>query len=635
MTKARLSLLAVSRLLQRVAATQIVVWGRHAALDLLLFVLTIYRNVRLKRVTFIGVTGSCGKTTTKELIAGVLSTTLSTDKSRGGRNTTAEAIRSVLRSRTSRCQFVHELSIGKAFGRSTIEGPLRLLRPKIGVVTNIGTDHRRLFHTREEIAAEKGKLVAALPADGIAVLNADDPFVLEMATRCAGRVITYGTAAQAMIRATDVRSVWPERLTFTVHQGDESHPVRTQMCGAHWVHSVLAALAVAVSRGVPLKTAVEAVQAVAPFPGRMSPTQLPTGVTFVRDDAKAPILSFPPALEFMGQAQASRKIVVVGTISDYAGTSKTRYLQIARQAKGVADYVFFVGPMAPRCLSAKQHPDDKSLRVFATLRELAAHLRTFLQPGDLVLVKGSPVDRLDLLAKLLTRPATPEAPAAGRAQALAPRPPLAAEPGTQVIVGLGNGEEQYRNTRHNIGQRVVETIAARQGAQWTREDQAMVARTVLEGRPICLIKLLTSMNTSGPALRRLSQRLAFEAEDCVLVYDDMDLPVGKVRERLRGGAGGHNGVLSIITSFQSEDFRRVKLGIGRPSDKSGVKAFVLSDFSAAEEPGVRTAVTEACALVASALAKRGVLASRPAGTPRPAEPRNLEAQPSGTSVAST
>jgi peptidyl-tRNA hydrolase len=86
-------------------------------------------------------------------------------------------------------------------------------------------------------------------------------------------------------------------------------------------------------------------------------------------------------------------------------------------------------------------------------------------------------------------------------------------------------------------------------------------------------------------------------------------------------------VLSIITSFQSEDFRRVKLGIGRPPDKSGVKAFVLSDFSAAEEPGVSTAVTEACLLVSSALAKRGVLASRPAAIP-------LEAQSSGTSVVS-
>jgi aminoacyl-tRNA hydrolase len=627
MTKARLSLLAVSRLLQRVAATRVWVWGRNAALDLFLFVLTIYRKVALKRVTFIGVTGSCGKTTTKELIAGVLSTTFSTDKSRGGRNTMAEAIRSVLRARTSPTQFAHELSIGKAFGRSTIEGPLRLLRPEIGVVTNIGTDHRRLFHTREEIAAEKGKLVAALPGDGIAVLNADDPFVLEMASRCAGRVITYGTGPQAMIRATDVRSVWPERLTFTVHQGDDSHLVRTQLCGAHWVHSVLAALAVAVSRGVPLKTAVDAVQAVAPFPGRMSPTQLPTGATFVRDDAKAPILSFPPALEFMSQAQAPRKIVIVGTISDYAGTSKTRYLQIARQAKAVADYVFFVGPMAPRCLSAKQHADDKSLGVFATLRELAAYLRTFLQPGDLVLVKGSPVDHLELLAKLVTRTATAEVPPAASAQQIAPRAPLPVATGTQVIVGLGNADEQYKNTRHNIGQRVVEMIAARQGAQWRQEDQAMVARTVLEGRPISLVKLLTSMNTSGPALRRLSQRLAFKAEDCVLVYDDMDLPVGKVRERLRGGAGGHNGVLSIITSFQSEDFRRVKLGIGRPPDKSGVKAFVLSDFSAAEEPGVSTAVTEACLLVSSALAKRGVLASRPAAIP-------LEAQSSGTSVVS-
>jgi PTH1 family peptidyl-tRNA hydrolase len=160
----------------------------------------------------------------------------------------------------------------------------------------------------------------------------------------------------------------------------------------------------------------------------------------------------------------------------------------------------------------------------------------------------------------------------------------------------------------------------------------MVARTEVDGRPVCLVKLLTSMNTSGPALRRLSERLEFEAQDCVLVYDDMDLPVGKVRERLRGGAGGHNGVLSIITIFQSEEFRRVKVGIGRPSDKSGVKSFVLSDFSAAEEPAVSDVVTEACSLVSSALAKRGALASRAAGAALTGEPRLPEPQSPGTAV---
>jgi aminoacyl-tRNA hydrolase len=603
---------------------------RNTTLDLLLLILAPYRTTALKRVVFIGVTGSCGKTTTKELISAVLSTTFSTDKNRGSRNCTREVIRSVLRARPSRSHFVQELSIGKTGGRSMIANALKLLRPQIGVVTNIGTDHRSLYRTRQDIAAEKGKLVASLPKDGVAVLNADDPFVVPMAIRCSGRVITYGTAPQAMVRATDVRSVWPERLTFSVHWGAESHLVQTQLCGTHWVHSVLAALAVGLSSGVPLKAAVEGVKAVAPIPGRMSPTQLPAGITLIRDDAKAPILSFLPALKFIGQARASRKIVVVGTISDYSGTSKTRYLQIARQAREMADYVFFVGPWAPRCLSAKTHADDRSLQAFGTLRQLAAHLRTFLQPDDLVLVKGSPADHLESLAKLLS--GVPKAPTALRAQETAPPAPAATERGTQVVVGLGNFGEEYQNNRHNIGHRVVERIASREGAQWNREDQAMVARTEVDGRPVCLVKLLTSMNTSGPALRRLSERLEFEAEDCVLVYDDMDLPVGKARERLRGGSGGHNGVLSIITIFQSEEFRRVKLGIGRPPDKSGVKAFVLSDFSVAEEQGVSDAVTEACALVSSALAKRDRLASRAAAPPLGGEPHLLEAQSPGTSV---
>ncbi|HEY7650799.1 MAG TPA: aminoacyl-tRNA hydrolase [Methylomirabilota bacterium] len=588
---------------------------RHVTLDLLLLILALYRSSALKRVTFIGVTGSCGKTTTKELISAVLSTTFSTGKSRDSRNTTREVVRNVLRARTSPTHFVQELSIGKSCGRSTIDGPLKLLKPTVGVVTNIGTDHRSQFRSRHDIAVEKGKLVACLPEDGIAVLNADDPFVLDMARRCAGRVITYGTTPQAMVRATDIRSVWPERLSFTVHWEDQSHLVQTQLCGTHWVHSVLAALAVGVGLGVPLETAVDAIKGVAPFPGRMSPVQLPGGITLIRDDSKSPILSFHPALEFVKEAAASRKIVVVGTISDFSGTSKTRYLQIARQATAMADHVFFVGPWAPRCLSAKKHADDTSLQAFATPRQLAAHLQTFLRPGDLILVKGCPADRLGSLAHLLAQ-ATPEASTAPRRREIAPRAPLAREAAAQVVVGLGNEGAQSRTTRHNIGHRVVDTMATRAGATWQQEDQAMVALAEVDGQPVRLVKLLTSMNTSGPALKRLGERLEFEAEDCVLVYDDMDLPVGKVRERLRGGAGGHNGVLSIITTFQSEEFRRVKLGIGRPPDKADIKSFVLCDFTAAEAPGVRDAVLEACTLVSSALAKRGILASKAAGATR-------------------
>jgi aminoacyl-tRNA hydrolase len=616
----------VTRIQAILRLTHVFTVVRNSGLDVTVWLFAMYRRFVLRRTVFVGVTGSCGKTTTKELIDAVLASQFTGQKNHGTRNSTGEVLRNLLRVRGSDSYCIQELSIGKYCGRFTLESPLKILRPNIGVVTNIGTDHLHLFGSKQAIAAEKSKLVRSLPRDGSAILNADDPLAFEMADQCIGRVITYGAGPNAMVRGVNFSSAWPERLSFTVQFKDQSFLVQTQLCGVHWMHSVLAALAVGLSLGVSLEVAVQAVQAVPPFPGRMSPEELPSGVTFIRDDWKAPLWSFPPALEFLGQAKATRKLVIVGTISDYLGESKPKYVQIAKQAGAISDYVFFVGRWAPRCLPAKKDRNDNSLKAFATVGRLGEYLRTFLQPGDLVLVKGSPVDHLQSLISLLKSNESDEVRNSAKsgvlpvcfgdtktdsptqsANAVGPPSLAGREPRTrcQVIVGLGNGEAHYSSTRHNVGQRVVDTIAKESVAHWEREDCAMVARTRVVGQSVYLVKLLTSMNTSGPALKNLGERLGFSAADCVLVYDDMDLPVGKVRERMRGSAGGHKGVLSIITAYQCEEFRRVKIGIGKPPDRKLDTSFVLSSFSAVEEIRIADAVAEACSRVLRLVAPSG------------------------------
>ena len=121
-----------------------------------------------------------------------------------------------------------------------------------------------------------------------------------------------------MLRAINLQSTWPERLSFTVVYNNETYPVQTQLVGTHWGPCVLAALAVGVTMGVPLSAAAEAVQSVAPVKGRLCPEFFPNDITFIRDDVKAPLWSIPPALKIMQDAKAKRKIVVIGTISDYA-----------------------------------------------------------------------------------------------------------------------------------------------------------------------------------------------------------------------------------------------------------------------------------------------------------------------------
>ena len=333
-----------------------------------------YRSALLRRPTFIAITGSCGKTTTKELIHAILSQRMPGRKSPGNCNTAWHIPRIIASVRRNDRFCVVEVG---ADGVGALDAPLQVFRPRIGVVTNIGMDHYSQFGSIEAVAEEKGKLVASLPTDGVAVLNADDPRVMAMASRCAGRIVTYGLSANAMFRAKDVSSDWPERLSFTVcHEGEEFR-VDTQLCGTHWVSAVLPALVVAQVMGVPLAASAEAAKGVPPFPGRMSPAATEEGIVFIRDDEKAPLWTIPSSLDFMRRATATRKIAVIGTISDYTGNPPSRYRETAEQALDAADYVLFAGRHASKAKSVNNAAAGNRLQTFVSTEQLAKFLPTF------------------------------------------------------------------------------------------------------------------------------------------------------------------------------------------------------------------------------------------------------------------
>lgn len=357
----------------------------------------LYRSV-LRGTVFIGVTGSCGKTTTKELIAAVLAAQLRGRKSRSSKNLPQHLARTVLSVRPWDDYCVVEIAAAVRGERIPLQVPLKLVMPQIGVVTNIETDHLNAFGTVEAIAAEKSKLIAALPPHGTAVLNVDDERVRAMQTLCAARVITCGLAPDAMLRAENIVASWPERLSFTAIYEGQSYVARTQLCGAHWVHSVLAALAVGSAMGVPLATAIQAIHSVPPFNRRMSPVSHPDGVTFVLDNYKAPLWSIPSTLRFMREASAGRKILVLGSISDYRGDHGRVYASVAREALNVADRVIFVGPRARKSLRARsQSREEDALQAFDNIEAACPYVHTMLRPGDLVLLKDSDRERLETI----------------------------------------------------------------------------------------------------------------------------------------------------------------------------------------------------------------------------------------------
>ena len=350
---------------------------------------------RLDHVVFVGVTGSAGKTTTKDLVAAVLARRYRGSKSPGTHNAAHWVSRTVLGVRRNDGFCVQELG---ASGPGSLDHPIALLRPSIAVITNIGGDHRKAFRTLDATATEKGKLVAAVPVDGLAVLNADDPRVLAMAGSCRGRVLTYGLTPDAAVHAESVTSSWPDRLSFVAIHGEQRVVVHTRFCGVHWIHACLAAIATGVGFGIPLADSAAALADVEPWSGRLNPVEA-GGVTFIRDECKASLWSIGPSLEFLRSARAPRKVAVIGTISDYSGRASAVYAAVARQALEVADEVIFVGPQALRCAAARAHPKGAALHAFLTARDAHKHLANTLVPGDLVLLKGS--QRADHLLRLV------------------------------------------------------------------------------------------------------------------------------------------------------------------------------------------------------------------------------------------
>jgi PTH1 family peptidyl-tRNA hydrolase len=162
-----------------------------------------------------------------------------------------------------------------------------------------------------------------------------------------------------------------------------------------------------------------------------------------------------------------------------------------------------------------------------------------------------------------------------------------------VVVGLGNPGPEYQGTRHNVGQRVLDALAARLRATWRRVGQAIVSQGQWRGDTLHLVKPESFMNVTGGPVAATLRRLHAGPADVILVYDDIDLPLGTVRVRMKGSHGGHNGVRSVIEALGTSDIRRVKVGIGRPEHKGDVPDHVLTGFEPDEMPTVDKAVDEA------------------------------------------
>ncbi len=349
----------------------------------------------LARTCFIGVTGSCGKTTAKRLIGAVVSLRGRTRVSWTLTNGPDRIPDTMLTVTPWHKYCVQEMG---GFAPGILSRSASLVRPRIGVVMHVGFDHYSAFRGLRNTAREKATLVARLPADGTAILNADDPWVLAMRGLTRAKVITFGLSSEAAVRGSRVSSVWPEPLSLTAGDGSEEVRVRTRLYGEHWASAVLAALAVGRAVGIPLSAAARAIEGVEPSEGRMSVVRPEGGPVFLLDTWKSPSWTIPAVNRFLSVIRGVPRTLVVGTISDFPGDQRRVYRRLARESLCAADSVIFVGPNAHSASKAGQGVSGGRLRTFETIRELAAVFRASLAPGDLVVLKGSGRDHLERLA---------------------------------------------------------------------------------------------------------------------------------------------------------------------------------------------------------------------------------------------
>jgi len=358
-----------------------------------------------------GITGSSGKTSTKDLAAQLTERLGPTIAPAGSYNNEFGHPLTVLRADASTRYLVLELS---ARGAGHIAYLCRIAPPRYGVVLNVGHAHAGEFGGLDQVARAKGELAEALPRDGVAILNADDPRVLAMAARTAARVVTFGYDPAAQVRAADIRLDELGRPSFTLLTPEGSAPVALRLHGAHNVPNALAAAALARELGLGLPGIADGLcTAVARSRWRMEVRRRADGVTVINDAYNANPESVRVALDALAHlaqsrlAEGGRGFAVLGHMAELGGTSRASHEEIGEYAARVADSglagLIAVGEeAAPMLDGARRVPswtgEAAAVPDGAAALELLANR---LKPSDVVLVKASRAAHLEGVAAAL------------------------------------------------------------------------------------------------------------------------------------------------------------------------------------------------------------------------------------------
>ena len=352
--------------------------------------------------TVVGITGSSGKTSVKDLTAAVLARRYRVAASQRSFNTEVGVPLTLLNAPPDTEAVVCEMG---SRGRGHIRLLCDVARPHVGVVTNVGVAHMEMFGSPEALADAKAELVEALPVDGVAVLNADDPVVRRFASRTRARTVTFGTASDADVRAEDLTLARTGRPTFRLATPDGAERVELPLVGEHMASNALAAAACGLALGVSAAECAEALRGARVSRWRMEVFETEDGVRVVNDAYNANPASVAAALKAARwMAADGRCVAVLGEMAELGAISDAEHERVGELvARLGVEPLVVVGERARRIAAGAVREGVEPERVTScdTADEAVSVVTSLVRPGDVVLVKGSRVAGLERVAEAM------------------------------------------------------------------------------------------------------------------------------------------------------------------------------------------------------------------------------------------
>ena len=351
----------------------------------------------------VGITGSTGKTTTKEFIYTFLKTTYRVHKSQGNFNNYIGLPLSVLNLRAD-----HEIAVLEMGMNSPgeIKALTEIVPPDISVITNINPVHMEFFESLSDVAAAKKEILDGTKKGGTAILNSDDELVLEIARDFKGKKIFFGTSKNSLIRAENIERIGLEHLTFDLFYGEEKTNISLSLFNASYLYNFLAAAATAYSLQIPIHKLKHAAKFLKPFAMRGTVFHLKSKIILIDDSYNSNPFSLAKSLEGLAGAKDGRKIAVLGDMREMGKQEEKYHFDAGELVHQLGiNILITVGPLAEKIAQGalSSGMDKNNIFTFKESDEAAVKLIPLIKENDIILVKGSRVVEMEKIVEFIKR----------------------------------------------------------------------------------------------------------------------------------------------------------------------------------------------------------------------------------------